>query len=170
MKEIHLRRHAEKGSDGILTNNGIEAATKLSLHLPKFAKVISSDSNRAQLTAKLLTGVEAIVDARAGFYMANSEKSDAINQLAVERGLTFLEAANQYQDKEVLDGIDKKADELNQLISELLDELKENESALIVSHDLSISPAMAKKGVPFQSIDPLEGYILKEDGSIKATK
>jgi broad specificity phosphatase PhoE len=170
MKEIHLRRHAEKSSDGGLSTSGVQAAKELSQYLPKFAQVISSNSDRAQLTAHLLTGIDPVIDIRAGMYMATPEKSDAINQLAAAHGLTFLEAIEKYQDKEVIDGTNNRANELNELISELFDKLKENEKALIVSHDLSIIAAMTKKNVLPALISPLEGYILKEDGSIELTK
>ena len=169
MKEIHLRRHSEKGPNGLLTPNGEEMAKELGRRLPEFAVVIASDSPRAQLTAQLLTGKDPVVDSRAGFYMASQQKSDDINRLSVEQGLSFLEAAQLYQDAEVLDGIDAKATTLNQLIVELLRTLGENEKALIVSHDLSISPAMAQKGIPLESIDPLEGYIVDENGTITQT-
>ena len=101
--------------------------------------------------------------------MATQEKSDAINKLATEQGLTFLEALQQFQDPEVLDGVDSKASELNQLIAELFDELNDGEKALVVSHDLSISPAMAQKGIPLESIQPLHGYVINESGKIKPT-
>jgi hypothetical protein len=169
MKEVHIRRHAEKKSDGSLSKNGIEAAKKLSKSLPKFAKVVSSDSSRAQRTAYLMTGCEAAADTRAGMYMASPEKSDAINQLAVKHSLTFLEAVDQYQDKEILDGIEARANELNQLVDELFNQLQEDEKALIVSHDLSIIAAMTKRNIAPNPIDLLEGYILREDGSIRST-
>lgn len=169
MKEIHLRRHAEKDSNGIITENGERKARELSQHLPEFAKVISSNSARAVRTADLMSGQAPIEDERAGFYMATREKSDAINALASAEGLTFLEALQQYNDQEVLDGIDSKATDLNQLIAELFDELDIDEKALIVSHDISISPAMQQKGIPLESIQPLEGYIITEDDDIRPT-
>lgn len=101
--------------------------------------------------------------------MASTEKSKEINELAAQQGLTFLEAMEQYQDPEVLDGVKSKAEKLNLLIKELLDELDDDQKALIVSHDLSISPAMAAKGIPLASIDPLEGYVIRDDGVIEAT-
>lgn len=170
MKEVHLRRHAEKSSDGQLTENGIRDARELAKVLPTFVKVISSDSDRARETARLLTGTDPEVDTRAGYYMAPPYKSAAINALAAEQGLTFLEALKQYQDPEVLQGVDIKATELNELITELLESIGENEKALIVSHDLSISPAMALKGIALESITPLGGYVIQEDGSIRALK
>lgn len=170
MKEIHVRRHAEKKSDGTLSENGVETAKKLSQSLPKFAKVVSSDSSRAQRTAHLMTGREAAVDTRAGMYMASPEKSDAINLVAATHGLTFLEAVDRYQDQEVLDEIEARANALNQLVDELFEELQEDEKALVVSHDLSIIAAMAKRDVARNSVDPLEGYIISEDGSIWSTR
>ncbi len=167
MKEIHIRRHAEKNSDGTLTRNGIRTASELSRHMPEFDKVIASDSSRTQLTAKLLTGVDAVVDKRAGYAMISPEKIDAIEQLSAECGISFFEAADRYQDLEILRGIDAKADTLNQLVDELLNDLEEGEKILIVSHELTIVPALAKRGISLQSIKPLEGYVLRADGTIE---
>jgi hypothetical protein len=114
-----------------------------------------------------MTGVEALADTRAGMYMASPEKSEAINQLALTRGLTFLEAVERYQDKEVIDGIEAKANELNQLIDELFSELKQDEKALIISHDLSIIAAMMKRNILPAAVNLLEGFVLREDGSIE---
>jgi broad specificity phosphatase PhoE len=168
MKSVELRRHAEKDSNGMLTEVGMQTARKLAQTLPEFSKVVSSESDRAQLTAKLMTGSEPQIDLRAGFYMASPEKSTAINELATEQGLTFLEAVQRYNDPEVLEGIDLKAKELNELTRQLFEDLDEDGNALIVSHDLSISPAMAKRGIPLESIDPLEGYIIHENGDVRA--
>ncbi len=169
MREIHLRRHAEKDPNGTLTDRGREQARQLGRNLPTFVKIISSPSSRTQETAELMTGVAPQTDERAGFYMASPEKSDAINALAATEGLTFLEAVKHYQDSEVLEGIDAKASELNRLISELLDELEDGEKALVVSHDLSISPAVAQRGVPLESIPFLEGYVINEKGEVTTT-
>jgi broad specificity phosphatase PhoE len=167
MKSIELRRHAEKDPNGLLTENGIETSKKLGATLSKFSKVFSSDSDRAKLTAKLLTGVDARVDTRANMWMASSERSAAINELAAKRNIMFLEAIQQYNDPEVLEGTDSRACDLNTLIDQLFNELGRDEHALIVSHDLSISAAMAKRGIPIEAVAPLEGYILYEDGNIK---
>lgn len=169
MKEVYLLRHAEKGPDGELTENGIKRARELAMLLPHFAIVISSESSRTQKTAEYLTGVKPKVDPRAGFYMASPEKSDAINRLATEQGKTFLEALEQYQDPEVHKGVSAQATRLNELIKELLVSLGEDEKAVIVSHDLSISPAMAQNGIPLESsIEALGGYVIGEDGTAKS--
>lgn len=99
--------------------------------------------------------------------MASKEKSDLLNTIAREKNASFLEAVVQLNDQEVLKGIDAKATELNQLIDELLTKLPPGANALIVSHDLSISPALSKRGVPLESIDYLSGYIIDEFGKIE---
>lgn len=169
MKSIELRRHAEKDPNGLLTEKGVEASKKLGETLHKFSKVFSSDSDRAKLTAKLLTGIDARIDTRANMWMASPEKSAEINDLAVKQGVMFLEAIPLYNDSEVLEGTDLRADEFNVLIDQLFNELDKDEHGLIISHDLSISAAMAKRGIPIEAIAPLEGYIIYEDGNVKPT-
>lgn len=167
MKEIHIRRHAEKNSDGTLTENGIQTARALSKQLPKFIRVIASDSPRTQLTAKLLTGVDPFVDARVGYSAISPEKIDAIERLSLKNGISFFEAVDLYQDNEILRGIETKAETLNQLIDEQLNQLEEDEKALIVSHEITIVPAMARRGIELSSINPLGGFILRADGNIE---
>jgi broad specificity phosphatase PhoE len=160
MKEVYLIRHAEKDPDGILTAQGEEAARALRDIIPAFAMVLSSGSSRTIRTAELLTGKKPVVDGRAGFSMSTQQKSDDINLIARQNNITFLEAAIKYNDSEVLAGVEAKAKELNELTSELLSNLEDDQKALIVSHDLSISPAVALDGVPLASIDFLSGYVI----------
>lgn len=171
MREVYLLRHAEKqGADGVLTEKGEEMARNLGKLLPHFVRVVASDSSRTQLTANLLTGVDPEVDLRAGYTtLASPEVSKAINDVALEQGITFLEAMQQFDEPELAAGVAAKAHELNQLIGELLADLGDDEKALIVSHDLTISPAMADRGVPLQSIEFLHGYVIDDSGEVKAT-
>lgn len=163
MKEVYLIRHAEKDPDGVLTPKGEEDAEALRGLTPSFVRVVSSDSSRTQKTAELLTGHKPEVDDRAGFSMAPQQKSDAINRLARESNISFLEAAIKYNDPEVLNGIDAKAKELKELVTEILESLEDGQKALVVSHDLSISPEVALDGVPLASIDFLHGYVIRPD-------
>lgn len=163
MKEIYLLRHAEKDASGALTERGRQAAAAMRGLLPRFAAVVSSDSDRAVLTAKLLTGEDPRVDQRAAYAMATPEASDAINALAQERNISFLDAARLYNDPEVLGGIDGKAHELNAMIDEVFSQLGEDEKALVISHDLTIVPAMAFRGMPPASIEPLGGFVVASD-------
>lgn len=166
-KQIYLIRHAEKDDQGTLTEFGRAQASELHSNMPRFTNVISSESQRVQETAYLVTGDQPVVDSRAGFYMANPEKSDLLNKISKENNISFLEAVVKLNDPEVLAGVDTKASELNNLIEETIDTLSDGESALIASHDLSISPAMRQRGIPLESIPFLSGYIIDEDGNIQ---
>ncbi len=166
-KTVYIIRHAEKDDQGTLTDLGRKQATELHPQLPHFAKVISSESKRVQETAFLATGEQPIVDARAGFYMATQVKSDLLNKITKDNNISFLEAVVKLNDPEVLVGVDAKATELNNLINETLATISDGESALIASHDLSISPAMRQRGIPLESIPFLSGYIIDENGSIQ---
>lgn len=166
MKEVYVIRHGEKDNDGFLTEFGQKRAKELLGKLPDFTLVISSDTSRTKLTAQLATNIEPAVDDRAGFFMAAEEKSDAINQLATDKGISFFEAADLYNDGEILELVRNKAVGLNELIDETLENLNENESALIVSHDLTITPAMALRGLPKRTVAYLCGYVVADDASV----
>ena len=118
------------------------------------------------LTAKLISRTEPTVDERANFYMAAADKSDAINKISVSMQIPFLAAVNEYNDEEVMVGVNKQASALNTLVDDLMATAPEDSSMLVVSYDLSISPAMAQRGIPLTSIDFLSGYVIKDDGSI----
>lgn len=169
-KEIYLIRHAQKDPKGTLTNKGRQDAKNLGEKLPPFQNVVSSESSRTQQTAKLLTNTKPKIDSRAGFYMASPEKSKKLNNLAEVKKIPFLEAVFVFDDEEVLEGVKDKAGVLNDLINQLLEDMPEGAKAIIVSHDLSISPAMKERGIPMESIDFLNGYIINEDGEISTFK
>jgi len=160
MKEIYLLRHGEKDAGGKLTENGKRTAKAARSTLPRFARIVSSDVERAVLTAKLIAGKGPTIDRRAAYASAPPEISLAINTLAKKHGISFLDAARTHNDPEVLRGID-----------ELLEELAENEKALVVSHDLTIMPAMEFRGMPFESIEPLCGYVIRmSDGAVSVRR
>lgn len=166
MKEVYLLRHAEKDENGVLTERGQVLAKRLGKTLPRFVKVISSSSPRTKMTAALITSTDSLVDDRAGFYMTTQERSDAVSQLAAEKGITFFEAAYIYEDGALVKGINDQADKLNQLVDETLASLHDDEAALIVSHDMTITPAMVSRGEQRRSIDYLSGYRIGEDSSV----
>ena len=168
MKAIYVIRHAEKGSNGELTERGKQLANQLGGLLPKFAKATASGSPRTIETALRITGQQPATDDRAGFYMAAQDKSDAVNKLAADKRITFFEAADIYNDGELLDGINAQATDLNNLLNETLNSLNEGETALIVSHDMTITPAMVLRGQPRTSIDYLSGYKLDDSGYLSA--
>jgi broad specificity phosphatase PhoE len=171
MREVYLVRHAEKGADDEITKEGREAAALMKTEMPDFKRVVASDSPRAQLTAKLLTGRDPEVDERAGYGKAKTspELSQKLNKLAKEEGTTFLQQALIVKDPEMMKGIDAQARELIDLMADLLVDLGPGEKALLVSHDLTISPAMEIEGIPMEPIGPLHGYIVS-DGEPKIRK
>lgn len=67
---------------------------------------------KTKLTAKLLTGQYPRIDQRASYATAPPGMSAVINALARDRNISFLDAARQYNNPEVLRGIDEQADEL----------------------------------------------------------
>lgn len=165
MKEVYLLRHGEKDTRGFLTERGKRAAEAMRSVLPGFVAVISSGSDRTILTAKLLTGVEPQVDPRAAYATAPADVSGVINNLAREQNISFWDAARQHNDSDVLAGIEEQARALNGLVDELLEGLGENQRALVVSHDLTITPAMGARGMASESIEPLGGYVVSvQDG------
>lgn len=105
IKEVYLLRHAEKDDQGTLTENGQEMAKKLGKLLPKFNKVISSNSERALLSALLITGVQPQPEERAGYFQTTKAKSDEINAIAAENNISFLDAAETYNNGELLKDI-----------------------------------------------------------------
>lgn len=168
MKEVYLLRHGEKDGAGVLTERGKRAAAAMRPALPSFACVISSGSDRTILTAKLLTGQDPQIDHRAAYATTPAKISDAINTLASTHKSSFLDAARQYGDPMVLKGIDEQAHLLNLLVDELLGRLVEGEKALIVSHDLTIAPAMGLRGMSAESIEPLGGYVIRMAGGVSS--
>ena len=167
MKEIYLLRHAEKDGNGLLTQAGEDEAKLLAKALPRFSSVFTSGSSRTIATAKLLSNTHSTPDIRAAYATAPQAESDAINKLASDKGLTFLEAAHEFGDIDVLEGIEMAARRLDGMIKEILDIGDNRQRSLIVSHDLSISPAMALRGVPLASIDFLDGFIISHNGQVQ---
>lgn len=165
MKEIYLLRHGEKDNAGMLTERGRRAAEALRQTLPQFSQVLSSETPRAIESAVLLTGKQPQIDPRAMYATASPEHVDEINTVSIERGVSFLNAAILHANTSVLDGIDRQARALNDLIDEVLEALPEGERALIVSHDLTIVPAMTLRGGTSTAIDPLAGYTIQKDGN-----
>jgi broad specificity phosphatase PhoE len=159
MKEVYLLRHAEKDTTNMLTERGMLEAEAMRSKLPRFTSVISSPRDRAILTAKLLTGQEPQIDERADYATATPEVSAIINAMASDRRISFWDAAREYNDPEVLRGIDEQAHRLNEMIDELLD-MAEDGTALVVSHDLTIAPAVGFRGMTAESIMPLGGYVI----------
>lgn len=167
MKKVYLLRHGERDANGALTENAEKAAMSLGKTLPNFSLIISSTASRAIQTATLLTGKSPMVDERAGFYAPAEEKSREIYQFGITKGINFFDATERYQNAELADGVRDQALDLLGLIDEILSKMKDGQNALIVSHDLPITVAMAMKGMPKVSSNYLSGYQISEKGVIK---
>ena len=166
MKSVYLLRHGEKNSEGTLAEDAKHIAALLRKTLPKFARVISSNVPRAIQTATLLTNEQPHVDVRAGFYIPAEDNSRAIYEFGISKGINFFEAAELYQNGALENGIHEQAINLQDLINETSSQLSGDEVALIVSHDLTITIAMALRGLPKESSNYFSGYILNEEGLI----
>lgn len=171
MKKAYIIRHAPKDdATGNLTEDGKRKAKELGIKLPKFAVVIASDSARSQETALLLTGIEPIVDTRAGFLMASSAQSDLLNSQAKSNPLGFVGAL--YEMKELGVGVEAKARELVELINETITNLGQDENALIVTHEITMVPTQQllngkQVGLPIKGVPYLGGYIVGEDKKLQ---
>lgn len=166
MKEVYILRHAEKDTAGVLTEGGRQLAKQLGGVLPAFATVTASNSPRTIETAALLAGREPTTDDRAGYYATTQDVSSDIAKLAAEKAISFYDAANIYNDGELREGIHRQALGLNDLIDSTLAGLNDGEAALVVSHDMTMTPAMILRGQPRQPIDYLSGYIVRDDGTV----
>ncbi|MBP9820549.1 histidine phosphatase family protein [Candidatus Saccharibacteria bacterium] len=158
MKQIYILRHAQTNSAGELTESGKNVAIILAKKLPVFDVVVSSPHQRAIQTAQLLTGKMPKTDERASFYMAAQQNSDAINSLAKQKKITFFEAVQIFDNKDILKGMYSQANKLYEFINELLDQNGKN--ALIISHDFTICPTLQKWGRSLVSLDNLNGAII----------
>ncbi|HYH75148.1 MAG TPA: histidine phosphatase family protein [Candidatus Saccharimonadales bacterium] len=166
MKEVYVLRHAEKDAAGELTDAGRQMARQLGGVLPEFTVVIASNSPRTIETATHLTASEPLRDGRAGYYQTAQEVSAGISRLAAEQSITFLEAAELYNNGELADGIRAQAAELNDLIDETMGRLSDGEKALVVSHDMTMTPALVQRDQPRPLVNYLSGYVIRDDGAV----
>lgn len=166
MKHLYLLRHGERNSEGHLTDRAIVQARELKKKLPEFSKVVASDIERAIETAKILHGSEPEIDKRAGFFAPAEEHSREIEDYSSEKGVSFFDAANVIRAGELENGIQHYAQGLLQLTDDIVTTLKENECALVISHDLTIVTAMALLGYEKISLGNLCGYIIDSNGQI----
>jgi len=166
MKELYLLRHGKRDSEGNLTEEAERLAVQLGKKLPTFAKVISSDAERAIKTAALLTGVTPSIDKRAGFYAPAEENSRAIYEYGLSNNMNFFDAAETFHNGAFAEGVHAYAVGSNQLLDETLSSVDDGESALIVSHDLTIGTALALRGIERVSLSYMSGYKINDEGAI----
>lgn len=168
MKQVYVLRHAPKdNTTGQLTDEGKKQALELGKRLPKFRLVIASDSARTQETAELLTGINPIVDLRAGFFTATTQQNVVLNEMAKTNPYGFTGAFLELQEIEV--NVREKAQGLVSLVKELLIKLEPDAKALIVSHDVTMVPAeeLLDGEIKVGTFPYLGGFIVDELGKIE---
>ena len=164
MKQLYLLRHGEQDSHDRFTEDTINLAAEISKRLPPFATIVSSGVERAFQTPVLLINEYPTVDDRAGYFLPVEEHGQAIHNFGVTNGMNFIDVVEAFQGGKLAEGTHAYAAGLNELVDETLDGLSDGESALIVSHDLTISTAMALRGLEKVSSNFLHGYLLDEAG------
>lgn len=166
MKQVYVLRHAQKNNDGLLTQQGRDTAKLLRRTLPQFKIVIASNSLRTQETANLLTGISPQIDLRAGYFNAPKQINDEINKQALVNPRGFIGA---YLDnREIKDEVTKKAEGLIALVLEVLRKLNSEEKALIISHEITLVPAIAlfMKNKNVLSFNYLSGFIIDDEKNL----
>jgi broad specificity phosphatase PhoE len=146
MRTVEVSRHGEKEIHTIATDGRVEAgltkqgqmrARQLGRSLGPFDRVYSTSRGRAIETAQLLSGNEPIRDDRAGYlqlpkYLMRSMK-ERTHPLGTS-GLVFEDPASRLLAR--VSGMVLVA-----FINEILQQLPEDGSALIVSHDIPMLAA-----------------------------
>lgn len=134
MKEVYVLRHANwDGKDDTLTAQGEAAAEEYSAHLPKFATVYSSPFIRTQQTAERLSGVKPNIDDAASIPQAPAEVRDQILARRATHPLGIAGAL--FETKEAHNALRSAGQALSLLIQQALNEIEDDQKALIVSHD-----------------------------------
>ncbi len=172
MKQIFVLRHAHwDENEKKLTESGILKAEKLKEKLPKFTIIISSPVKRAIETAKLLSNCDPEIDKRASVINWTKEQKEKVleKRRQNQKAGTF-EAIFNFS--ELIDLLKTRSQELGSLIKETFGELKDNESALIISHDaVMIGSKKILQNLPFvangEKFDELTGFIIDEKLKIK---
>jgi len=170
MKKVFVRRHAPKHATGELTAEGRQLAQKFHKKTGVYHIVIASDKPRAIETAILLTGIEPIIDTRAGTPPFTSEQEEELHEKGEKHpqgiaGVIFEILA--FKEMVITQGRS-----LVDLIEETLVKLPPDTNALIISHDgvmvaaekILVNESLEKADKTFQ---PLTGFVVSEDGMIE---
>lgn len=165
MSEVFILRHSKRDADGNLTEEGEVLARRIAAQLSHVSLAASSSAPRAKQTAAILFGNEPSVDTRAGFYASIEDRAKEISDYAEANGMSFIEAAYKLNDGELAAGISEQATALDSLINEMLRQLPDDGSGLIISHGMTIAPAMALRGLEARLPDYVAGYRVQADGT-----
>lgn len=173
MKQVIIRRHAPKEATGELTEDGKENARKLAVSLEKFDLVISSDKPRAVETAFLLTGVQPMVDKRAGTPKFTLKQEEELHIKG--KNHPFGIAGVILDTPEYRPMIEEKGMSLLDLVRDIMEKLPQEGKALIISHDgvMTAAERLLRK-LSLDKADkgykPLHGFVVYEDGTFEDLK
>ncbi len=171
MRQVFVLRHANWNldKDGLI-DEGKQKCLDLKKKFGNFDIVISSNFDRNKETAKLLTGKEPQVDARAGILKLTDEQNQKITELRQKHPLGIAGAI--FSVPELIQPVKEAGQNLIDLIKEVISKLPENGRALIISHDgTMVSAEKILKKDTFASIErtyyELEGFILDDNLHMK---
>ncbi len=172
MKEVYVLRHANwDGKEDILTEQGKSDAEEYSTYLPDFAIVYSSPFVRTQQTAERVGGIKPRVEAAASVPQSPIEVRDQILKRRSTHPLGIAGAL--FETEEARPALKVAGEGLVQLIKQALNELQENQKALIVSHDgTMVAAERILANIDFaeplkQTYDELEGFTVDENFQLK---
>jgi broad specificity phosphatase PhoE len=172
MKEVYVLRHANwNGKEDALTEQGKRDAKEYSTYLPDFAIVYSSPSVRTQQTAEIIGGAKPHIEAAASVPQSPPEVRMQILERRNTHPLGIAGAL--FEAKEAHPALRLAGQALSRLIQQTLDELQENQNALIVSHDgTMVAAERILTNSDFteplkQTYDELEGFMVDENLQVK---
>lgn len=174
MKKVYILRHSEwDKKNNCISPVGLTLIDRVKTQLPKFSIIKSSPVIRTIETARLLTGKNPMRDERASIIKSTPEQLEQIFKNRINNPAGTFGAIMGIP--ELVEALKNRSNDLAALIKKVLSELKDNERALIVSHDAIILGArIILTGSPFvvtnEKYNELCGFIINEKLKIKEFK
>jgi broad specificity phosphatase PhoE len=172
VKEIVVLRHGEKEGDS-LTRQGIADCKALVARIGSFDLAIASPRHRAIQTAKLVAGLDVIVDERAGVPEFPDSELSKLAKIQQTHKLGIIGAI--WESPSLIEDARTAGAKLKDLVREVMNELLSSQRALIVSHDgTMIGLEKLLRTESFDTIDhsfgPLEGISINEQFKVRSFK
>jgi broad specificity phosphatase PhoE len=172
MKKVYILRHANwDGKEDALTESGERDAQEHSAHLPDFSIVYSSPFVRAQQTAEVISGIKPHIEAAASVPQSPPEVRAQILKRRSTHPLGIAGAL--FEAQEAHPALKLAGQALSRLIQQALNELQEDQDALIVSHDgTMVATERVLTNSNFtkpvrQTYDELQGFTVDENLQVK---
>lgn len=166
MKQVYVLRHGPKDKSGKLTEEGKEYIKSLATTFGPFSLIISSEVERAQETAYLLTNTNPQTDSRANIIDITEEEEAELFELG--KSNTYGIAGAIFANEKYRKMAQGQGQKLVLFIKETLEKLVDGQKALIISHDAPM--AAAERILQELTLDriernfkPVEGYSVDEN-------